>query len=226
MERGVSEVIYLSWSEVIGHCYELALSIARSGFRPDVIIAVLRGGVVPALVISDVLNVSEFYAVRAKHWGIAEEVYEKPLLEQLPPDAVRNRKVLVVDEVADTGKTLAEVVRALKSMGVLEVRTAVIHLKSSSIYVPDYYVERLERWVWIFYPWSLVETLYAFAVRELGSEARDLKKLLDKVEEIAERLSVSYDRRVVEEALGFYAESRAGNRAAEHRQRSETSERV
>ncbi|MEM0340804.1 MAG: phosphoribosyltransferase [Acidilobaceae archaeon] len=208
----MSEVVYLSWNEVIGHCYRLALSIAKSGFKPDAIIAVLRGGLVPALVISDVLNVSEFYAVRAKHWGVAKEIYEKPLLEQLPPDVIKDRKVLVVDEVADTGKTLAEVVKALKSIGVLEARTAVIHLKSSSIYIPDYYVEKLDKWVWIFYPWSLIETLYAFAIRELSGETRDIKKLLDKVDEIARRLSVSYDRRVIEEALSFYVEDREQSR--------------
>ncbi|MEM1927287.1 MAG: phosphoribosyltransferase [Acidilobaceae archaeon] len=202
----MAEVVYLSWSDVVDYCYRLALRVAESGFKPDALVAVLRGGVLPALVISDVLNVPEFYAVRVKHWGVARELYEKPRIEQPPPEAVRGKKVLIVDEVADTGKTLAEVAEAVKAMGAQEVRTAVIHLKSSSFYTPDYYVERLERWVWIFYPWSLVETLYALALRELGESSREPSRLLEKIEEIAERFSVSYDRRVVEEALGFYLE--------------------
>ncbi|RLG82866.1 MAG: phosphoribosyltransferase, partial [Thermoprotei archaeon] len=100
------EVVYVSWDEAVELCYKLAMEIASSGFRPDAIVAVLRGGVVPALIVSDVLGVDRFYAVRARHWGIAEEVYETPLVEQLPQGKLEGARVLVVDEVADTGKTL------------------------------------------------------------------------------------------------------------------------
>lgn len=198
------EVVYVSWDEAVELCYRLAMKIASSGFRPDAIVAVLRGGVVPALIVSDVLGVDRFYAVRARHWGIAEEVYETPLVEQLPQGKLEGARVLVVDEVADTGKTLRQVVEEVEKLGPAEVRSAVLHLKPSSVYTPDYYVEKLGRWVWIFYPWSLVETLYALAHRELGPGATR-EQIVRKVEELAAKLGVKgYRRDVLEIGIRFY----------------------
>uniref|UniRef100_A0A7C2ZM73 Phosphoribosyltransferase n=1 Tax=Ignisphaera aggregans TaxID=334771 RepID=A0A7C2ZM73_9CREN len=198
------EVLYVSWKDVINLCYKLAKDIASSGFEPNAIVAVLRGGVVPALLLSDILGVEEFYAIRVKHWGIAKEVYATPIVEQLPQKKFQEAKVLVVDEVADTGKTLARVIEEIKKLGAAEVKTAVLHLKSSSGLLPDYYAAKLEKWVWIFYPWSLAETLFALAYRELGASASK-EDLLRKIEQLVESLEIEHYRRdVIESALTFY----------------------
>ncbi|MCS7099670.1 MAG: phosphoribosyltransferase, partial [Sulfolobales archaeon] len=168
------EVVYVTWRKAIQLCYGLARRIDSSGYRPDVVVSIMRGGVVPALIISDVLNVDSFYAVRVKHWGIAEELHPTPLIEQLPQGRVEGKRVILVDEIADTGKTLEIATRELLKLSPREVRTAVLHLKPTSVVVPDYYIEKLEKWVWIFYPWSLAETLIALSARELkGREASE-----------------------------------------------------
>jgi len=188
-------------------CFKLAKKVADSGFRPDVIVAVLRGGVVPALIVSDVLNVEEFYAIRVKHWGIAEEVYKVPVIEQLPQGKLEGKRVLLVDEIADTGKTIEVAVRELRKMGLQEVRTSVVHLKPTSSVIPDYYVEKLNRWVWVFYPWSTAETLISLAHRELGRGA-DVGEILRVAEAIAEKLRVREPvRSILEVAMRFYVES-------------------
>ena len=201
------EVVYVSWERAVEMCFKLAKKVADSGFRPDAVVAVLRGGVVPALVVSDILNVEEFYAIRVKHWGIAEEVYKVPVVEQLPQGRLEGRRVLVVDEIADTGKTLEVAVRELRRMNPREVRTSVLHLKPTSSVVPDYYVERLDRWVWVFYPWSTAETLISLAHRELGRGA-SAEEVLRVAEAIAERLKVREPvRSILEVAMRFYLES-------------------
>jgi GMP synthase-like glutamine amidotransferase len=48
------------------------------------------------------------------------------------------------------GATMSKIVRIIKSLGVKSVKTAVLHYKSTSAYKPDYYVEKLEKRVWIF----------------------------------------------------------------------------
>jgi len=200
-------VVYVSWERAVELCFKLARKVADSGFRPDTIVAVLRGGVVPALIVSDVLNVEEFYAIRVKHWGIAEEVYKVPVVEQLPQGKLEGRRVLLVDEIADTGKTIEIAVRELRRMGPREVRTSVLHLKPTSSVVPDYYVEKLDRWVWVFYPWSAAETLISRAHRELG-RGSDAGKILRVAEAIAERLKVREPvRGILEVAMRFYVES-------------------
>jgi hypoxanthine phosphoribosyltransferase len=202
------EVVYVSWRDVIELCYKLAKDIARSGFEPDAIVAVLRGGVVPALLLSDILGIEEFYAIRVKHWGIAEEVYRIPVVDQLPQRKLQGVKVLVVDEVADTGKTLAKAVEELKKLGAIEVRTAVLHLKTTSSLIPDYYAVRLEKWVWIFYPWSLAETLFALAYRELSSTA-GVDDIIKEIERLVKTLDIEYYRRdIIETALRYYIKKR------------------
>lgn len=172
---------------------------------PDAIVAVLRGGVVPALVLSDVLGADEFYAIRVKHWGIARELYSVPLVEQLPQGRIEGKSVLLVDEVADTGKTLARAIEELMKLGAAEVKTAVLHLKPTSTVAPDYYAVKLDEWAWIFYPWSLAETLLSLAVRELG-EATSAESIARKASEIASRLGVEhYKKNIIEVALKLYS---------------------
>lgn len=162
------KIFSLSWGEAVRLCYDLAMRVHESGYMPDAIVAVLRGGVLPALIISDVLGVDEFYAVRARHWRIGEELYPEPIIEQLPQGKVEGRRLLVVDEVVDTGKTLAAVVKELRRAGAEVVRSAVLHVKPAAAYEPNYYAVRLREWVWIFYPWSLIETIYSLAREEEG----------------------------------------------------------
>jgi hypoxanthine phosphoribosyltransferase len=203
------EVLYISWKDVIELCYKLAKDIAQSDFEPDSIVAVLRGGVVPALLLSDILGIEEFYAIRVKHWGIAEEVYVTPIVDQLPQRKLQGVKVLIVDEVADTGKTLTKAVDELKKLGASEVKTAVLHLKSSSTLIPDYYAVKLEKWVWIFYPWSLAETLFALAYRELGPSA-NVNDIIKEIERLVDFLDIEFYRRdVVEAALKYYIKKKS-----------------
>lgn len=188
------EVLYISWSEAIDLCYELAKNIIASGFKPDVIVAVLRGGAVPALILSDVMGIDEFYGIRIKHWGIAKEVYVNPVVDQVPQGRLEGRKVLVVDEVADSGKSLIKAVNELNALKPALVKTAVLHVKPSSIIQPDYYARKLDRWVWVFYPWSLIETLTSLALKELGAEPMNHKELLEHAIRVGERLGIERQR--------------------------------
>jgi hypoxanthine phosphoribosyltransferase len=162
------EVVYIPWSKAVEYCYKLASILLDAGESPDSIVAVSRGGLVPARIVSDVLGVDDLVVLRSRLWGIGGRVREEPEVkahEELNPSG---KSVLVVDEVVDTGATLSRIVRLLKELGAAEVKTAVIHYKASSSFKPDYYVERVEKWAWIFYPWSFSETLYGLAKQAGG----------------------------------------------------------
>ncbi len=185
------EVLRISWMEAVKLCYKLAEAVASSGYEPEVVVAVLRGGAVPALIISDYLGVEDFYAVRVKHWGIAARKYAEPVVIQAPPrSAVEGRKVLVVDEVVDTGLTLMKVIKELEKDKPACIRSAVLHVKPSSKLIPDYYAEKLSTWKWIFYPWSVVETLTSLASQEEGG-ASTKEALVCKVKDLIAKLKVS-----------------------------------
>ncbi len=177
VEVGGIKVRFISWAEGIALSETLARRIQDDGFKPDVIVAISRGGLVPARIISDVLEVDDVITVGVKYWGLAQRRAERPVLYHgVEPGVIRDRKTLVVDEVADTGHTLMLVKNLLDLIGAAEVKTAVVHLKTTSRYTPDYYAEKVEEWVWISYPWSRYEDL-----REFKKRGHDISKYIDKI---------------------------------------------
>lgn len=179
------EVVYIPWSKAIRMCYKLAEVIIDSGEDFDTIVTISRGGLIPARIVSDILGIDELYTIRSKFWGVGGRVAAEPVIKVYEGMEVRGRKVLVVDEVVDTGATMTKVVRLLKDLGASSIKTAVLHYKTTSSYIPDYYVEKVEKWVWIFYPWSLSETLY-----ELAKGADGGKYLIDKALELMHAFGV------------------------------------
>ncbi|MEM1618999.1 MAG: phosphoribosyltransferase [Desulfurococcaceae archaeon] len=160
------KVIYIPWSKAIEYCYRLASMILDDGVKVDTVVAVSRGGLVPARIVSDVLGVDNLVVIRSKFWGIGGTIRKEPEISLHEKVDFVDQDVLVVDEVTDTGATLSRITRLVKERGANSVKTAVLHYKSTSTFKPDYYVEKLEEWAWIFYPWSLVETLYSLARME------------------------------------------------------------
>ncbi len=164
------KVMYVPWGKALRMCYMLAAKILKSNEYFDTIVTVSRGGLIPARIVSDVIGVDDLYTIRSKLWGIGGKLYDEPLLESYERIPLRGRSVLVVDEVVDTGATLSKVLRLVRDLGASKVRTAVLHYKLTSSVRPDYYVEEIREWVWIFYPWSFSETLYSLA-RGKGGDA-------------------------------------------------------
>lgn len=171
IEVGGVKIRIISWREGIALSEELAKRVENSKYRPEVVVAISRGGLVPARIVSDVLEIDDVVSVGVKYWGLARKRAEKPILYHgVEPSAVRGRRALLVDEVTDTGHTLQLAKTILELMGA-EVRTAVLHLKTTSLITPDYYVEKVNEWMWISYPWSRHEDY-----RELKKRGHDLSQ--------------------------------------------------
>ncbi len=181
------DVIYVSWDKAIRMCYELAVKILNSNEEFDAIVTISRGGLIPARIVSDVLGIDEFYTIRSKYWGVYGRVYEEPRVSIHEVIDVKDKKVLIIDEVVDTGDTMSKIVDIVYKLGAKEIKVGVLHYKARSKYIPDYYVEKIEKWAWIFYPWSMSETLYGLAVKDSHGD------VLDRVRRIIEELGVEVD---------------------------------
>lgn len=106
VEVGGVKVRFISWPEAIGMSEALGRKVLESGFKPEIILAISRGGLVPARIISDVLDVDNIVTAAVKYWAVAERRAERPILYHgVEPSVIGWKKVLVVDEVADTGAT-------------------------------------------------------------------------------------------------------------------------
>jgi hypothetical protein len=73
------------------------------------------------------------------------------------------RRVLLVDDVSDSGDTFRVALAHLATRGqAAEIRTAVLHHKIVSPYVPHYYAQRVVKWRWLIYPWAVAEDVSSF----------------------------------------------------------------
>jgi len=173
----------VSWDEAYRLSKVLAQKIKKSGFKPDIVIGIARGGLVPARIVCDFLLLRDLATIKVEHWGIAATMGKAKLKFPLPVD-ISEKKVLVVDDVVDTGDTYAVTMDYIKEKNPLEVRSAVLHYKSCSTFVPDYWAEKQDAWKWIIYPWAAYEDLTGF-IKKVSKEHA-------KPEEIRKALKSKY----------------------------------
>ncbi len=165
----------VTWRDVEEGCARIAEQIRSSNVDVDIIVGIMRGGWIPARLLSDYLGVDRMGALEIKFYMGIEETAEKPVVTQPLIIDVRDKTVLVVDDVADTGKTLNVAVNFLMHYGPRRILTATLYLKPWSIHRPNYYY--METNAWIIFPWDKAETFEELVTRH-GYD-------VDKVAEIA-----------------------------------------
>lgn len=127
----------------------MASSIKRD-FFPDFIVGVARGGLIPAVWLSHLLGDKPLRFIHVKYYKGVNLRKKKP---ELLADVGRLKgKVLVVDDVADTGASLEFVTKHIKRKGAKEVRVATIAVKPRSTIKPDFFVFETSKW--IVFPWE------------------------------------------------------------------------
>jgi uncharacterized protein len=154
--------LYVSWDEYHLLIERLALKVAHAGWEFDQILCLARGGMRPGDVISRVfdkpLAIMSTSSYRAEA-GTIQGRLDMAKYITLPKGELAGR-VLLVDDLADTGHTLRAVVDRLRSMpAISELRAAVIWVKGVSTYVPDFYVETLPTSPWIHQPFEEYDAL-------------------------------------------------------------------
>ncbi len=158
------QLYYVSWEDVERASDVIAGMINSDGWVPDVVVGVLRGGVVPARLIADRLGVEDLAVVEVKLYKGVGVRREKPYIRQPLVVNVLDKRVLIVDDVSDTGLTLQVAVNAISMHGPASIRTATLYVKPWTKFVPDYYAVQTDKWV--VFPWEREETR-----RELGGRA-------------------------------------------------------
>ncbi|MFW0784007.1 phosphoribosyltransferase [Gordonia sp. CPCC 206044] len=145
----------LTWELNGQACRELAQRVADDGFVPDIILGIARGGLIPAGALAYALDCKLLISLNVEFYtGVGETLAEPVLLPSLlESSGLTDQTVLVVDDVADSGKTLALVNDYCQQQGrVAEVRNAVLYTKPHTVTVPDYCWRTTDKW--INFPWS------------------------------------------------------------------------
>lgn len=163
---------YVSWNAFHRLARDLALAVRRSRFEPEVIVAIARGGCPPARVLSDFLGQPNVMTVKIEHYRQLHK-QERAVVRYPLPETVRGLRVLVVDDVNDSGESLRVALEHVRSLGEpAAMRTAVLHHKAVSALAPDYAARRMKAWRWVIYPWALIEDLTSLIGR-MADRPRD-----------------------------------------------------
>ena len=153
IENASSSHEVLTWTRFGVAINELAATITADGFRPDIVLAVARGGLPVAGALAYALDVKNCFTMNVEFYTGVDERLEMPVV--LPPTLdkvdITGARVLVADDVADTGKTLELVQREVAEF-VADARSAVLYLKPWSVVIPEYVWAETDRW--IDFPWS------------------------------------------------------------------------
>jgi len=180
----------LNWSDIEMLVHKLAKQIS-SVYEPNMLIGILRGGAIVASMLSDVLDMREVYTIGCRSYTGVGERETIVIYQPLSLNSLLDRDVLVVDDVADTGDTMKHIVQYVKGFEPKKVRTATLHIKPHTSFIPDFYVENVN--AWIVYPWSInefVRNMISDMVPRLGISKtfEELKKLVPNTDIIRKNL--------------------------------------
>ena len=156
-----------TWEDVEHWADVLADQVRSEQAVPQTIVALTRGGWVPGRLLCDRLGVKRLVSLRAQHWGVTATPSGKAEVTEGLSGDVTGHKVLVVDDITDTGESLALAVEHVRAGRPANLETAAFLHIDHSKFVPNYVAETIPRaaWVWVVFPWNYWEDLLTLALR-------------------------------------------------------------
>jgi len=180
-----------TWNQI----YDMLLSQTRkiqiNDYKPEVIIGVARGGLVPARILSDLLEITQLGFLQIEFYQNINKSKDQPTLRQSLTVQVTGKKTLIVDDIADTGESLKLANVHIKNLGASEIKNATLYQKPKSTITPDFFEKQTLNWV--VFPWDTKETLRKIIERQLS------KRILNQ--EVAKLVKAGLPNHLAEKLL-------------------------
>ncbi len=191
-------VYIASWDDIAEWAELGAMKVLEEGWSPDVIVGIARGGWVAARIYCDYLGVKDLASVKVEHWGVTATPDGKAKLKYGTSYPMEGKKVLVVDDISDTGESLTLAKRYVEGQNPSEVRVATLLTIKGSRFKPDYYGKEID-WAWIVFPWNFVEDMINLVKEILDEKGKaSTEELLKILEELH---GVAPERKAFEKAM-------------------------
>jgi len=191
----------VTFDEVHDMVRRVSEMVKASGFRPDTIVGLARGGWLPARLMCDFLGVTDLVSLKVEHWIETGKTKDEATIRYPLVADLRGRRILVVDDITDTGKSLVTSTDHLSKLNPEEMRVAVMQYIPESEFRPDYFAEVVKVWTWFIYPWNWIEDTSTLIVRLLDTE----KDRIWGVDEISgglmESFEIEWDKKMLEYIL-------------------------
>ena len=161
-----------TWEAVEAWADRVAEKVRDAAAVPDSIVGLSRGGWVPGRLLCDRLGVHRLLSLRARHWGVTATPDGKAELADGLSGDVAGEKVLIVDDITDTGESLTLAVDHVRARRPSRLESAALLHINHSKFVPTYFGEEIDRseWVWVVFPWNYWEDVTTLAARAAEAE--------------------------------------------------------
>lgn len=144
---GKESYIAPSWEEMGELCFELSKKIDKSHLKFDRLIALAKGGLTWSRTIFDYLNIPQIAVFQLAFYTQIAKTSSQPVIIQSLPVTVENERLLVFDDVADSGETLKTANEYLKICGAGKITTASLFVKNWVEILPDFYAQKTDAWI-------------------------------------------------------------------------------
>ena len=148
------QTLKLSWEDIEELAAQLVHAIKASGFKPDYVVGIAMGGLIPLALVAERLGVKSIATVSARSYDEKTKKRGKLVISHIPRIQARGKRILLIDEIADTGETFRAVSKALKNAcGAKDIKTAAIVVNTKRCRLrPNFSVLDVDRWV--VFPWE------------------------------------------------------------------------
>ncbi len=180
-----------TWNQIYDYMLSLSQKIRLASFKPDVVVAISRGGLIPARILVDLLEARQLATIQIEFYVDIAHTSPQPTLKQCLTKSVVAKKALLVDDISDTGQSRKLAKRYMLEQGAKEAKIATLYAKTSTITTPDYLEKQTENW--IVFPWETRETLRKILQKNKG------KRLANQ--EIAKLIKAGLPKRLSERIL-------------------------
>jgi hypoxanthine phosphoribosyltransferase len=149
------EYLFVTWERLEELTAGLSGAIRERQFEPDIIVGVSRGGLVPTRLLSDFLDVRDVIVLGVAFYEDLGKTASEPRITHPLTRDIRGKRVILSDDVSDTGGSLALARSHVLSFRPADLLVCTLHRKPWSTFHPDLFVEETDKW--IIYPWEKAE---------------------------------------------------------------------
>ncbi len=168
--------------EVVEACDRVARALRGADVEVDTVVAIARGGFMPARFLCDFLDISRLLSIQIGHYEAGAQSAGGVTVEYPLGGDIDGRRVLLVDDVNDSGDTLQAALAYLGDQAPAELHSAVLHEKSTTIRRADFKAEMMREWRWVLYPWAVVEDVGQF-IRDMDPIPKSRQAIHDALRE-------------------------------------------
>jgi len=147
--------VKIDWPTIITDSYNLAYKINQSLGRPEVLVFLGRGALMPASIVSNVLGIKDVFNLGMRSYEGTEQTKTIKIIQNIDDNKFfSNKHVLVLDELSDTGNTLYMAKNILDKDINVKINYATLYIKHKTSFIPDVFIKGFDEKIWLDFPWE------------------------------------------------------------------------